>query len=88
MSVSEPCACVRCRVYAAVQDNKPGDPPRTLTGAEVNAALDALGDVAAEFLAHAPTKVAKIWTAEVLETRKRWMKDPRIMVQQQAKGTA
>lgn len=79
------CNCVECRIRAALSES--GDPSAPFE-VDTKAALDAIGNVASEMLAHHSTKAAKAFAAELLECRKRWLKHPRVAAQQKPAGHA
>lgn len=75
------CRCMECRIRQAIQGIGPDEPPRFLDGGEMSEAINSLGNIMAEYLAHTNTRTAKIAVAEILEARKRWQKHPRVAVQ-------
>lgn len=71
------CACLECCIRQQVTGlhEAPGE-------ASVNDALNALGEVTAEILAHLDTKTAKRFAQFLLVRRKDWQRHPRVMAQQ------
>lgn len=84
MSGHAKCVCMECRVRIAMND---GHVQAELMATDTTEALNALGNVVAELLAHHPTKEAKRYVAELLEARKRWQAEPRVAIQH-PRGTA
>lgn len=71
------CVCLECRIRQQVTDHS--DAPAEVN---MNAALNALGEVTAEILAHLDTKTAKRFAHYLLKRRKDWQRHPRVMAQQ------
>lgn len=71
------CDCLECRIRQQVTDHK--DAPAEV---DMNDALNALGEVTAEILAHLDTKTAKRFAHFLLLRRKTWQRHPRVMAQQ------
>ena len=80
------CNCIECKVRRALSDD--GDVATAPFAVDINEALKAIGTVAAEMLAHHPTKAAKRWADAVLDARKKWQKHPRVVAQQEPAGHA
>lgn len=68
------CDCLECRVRTAIGASS-GVPLDTA------AVLRTIGEVAAELLAHHTTKNAKSFVAALLLARKRFMQEPRVVIQ-------
>lgn len=71
------CACMECRIRAAIFGGDPDAPFEV----DMNEAYNAMGNVMGELLAHAPTKTAKRFAETLLDCRKRWQKHPRVVTQ-------
>lgn len=72
-----PCVCLECRLRQVITgtDDAAGM-------VNLDEALNALGEVTAEVLAHGSSKTAKRFAAFLVERRKAWVKHPRVMAQQ------
>ncbi|MGY4295340.1 hypothetical protein ACVWXN_003435 [Bradyrhizobium sp. i1.4.4] len=81
----EKCACVECRIRAALSE---GGNPAAPFEIDINEAVKAMGIVLSELLAHHSSKSAKMFAAALLDHRKRWLKHPRVMAQQPPQGHA
>jgi hypothetical protein len=81
---------MECRIRDAVKasDEERGSMGESMREVDIPAALIALGEVSSELLAHASTRAAKAYVADLLEARKRWQKHPRVAVQQPSEGSA
>jgi hypothetical protein len=77
------CGCLECRVRAALFGGNPTEPFELDTGEAINA----LGNVLGELLAHHSSKSAKAFTIALLEQRKEWLNHPRVAAQH-PKGNA
>lgn len=72
------CICMECRIRAAIYGSAVPTGPFEV---DMNEAYNAMGEVMGELLAHAPTKTAKRFADELLESRKRWQRHPRVRAQ-------
>jgi hypothetical protein len=82
--VTDPCICMECRVRQAII----GKPTTDLSEVDTTEALNALGNVVAELLAHHSSKAAKRYAAQLLDARKRWQAEPRVAIQNPPAGHA
>lgn len=78
------CGCLECRVRAALCGGEVSAPFEI----DINDGILALGNILGEMLAHVPTKSAKRFVDELLVSRKKWQKHPRVMTQQPPAGHA
>lgn len=78
------CACLECRIRAAMFGGEPTGPFEI----DINDAIGALGNILGEMLAHHSSESAEAFTIALLKHRKRWLEHPRVMAQQHPKGNA